>query len=498
MEKISYSVLTFLLNALWQVAVVYLVAAFFARLMRNTPARYIHFVWVLALLLSFGLPLWSLSSFGDGTTVSTPAPLVEAEAVNQKTTLVPEAWMKARAVHLPSFISKQSASVLYTPFLAFALMGCYSLLLLRRIRALWQGWVSTKEIRRAAIIREPSPLMTASAEQCWAAFGIKNFPVFCSSQTPTPLTIGVRRPIIVLPESLFEETSADVLCSALGHEMAHIRRRDFLLNLVYTLLCLPISFHPCAVLIKRRIDETRELACDEMVVTTGRLVKAAAYARSLIHLAGSTPVINHPGYSLGVFDANILEERIMKLIHQRRRTGAHLGKLFVFIASFCLAATSFAAAAFSFRAAPPIGSGEKTIVGMWHGKFPKCVDAACPPAIDLTVKMDEGKLSGLAVFYIGVNDGGGLKVKGKVEAPLIDPQFDGTTLSFKSKRHDEAIVALEMKLVRENEGELRNLSEEPSATIRMLRMEKGVATSPASLSPASFSSSKAQDKRASN
>ncbi len=63
MEKISYGVLTFLLNALWQIALIYLLVSLFARLMWRASARYVHCLWVLALLMSLALPLWSLSGF---------------------------------------------------------------------------------------------------------------------------------------------------------------------------------------------------------------------------------------------------------------------------------------------------------------------------------------------------------------------------------------------------------------------------------------------------
>ena len=72
----------------------------------------------------------------------------------------------------------------------------------------------------------------------------------------------------------------------LAHEMAHVARRDFLTNLFCELLSLPISFHPLTYLIKREIDRTRELACDELV--TRRVLAPKVYARSLLWAADIT------------------------------------------------------------------------------------------------------------------------------------------------------------------------------------------------------------------
>lgn len=61
------------------------------------------------------------------------------------------------------------------------------------------------------------------------------------------------------------EADTDVLTSAIGHELVHVLRRDYLLNLAYELIYLPLSFHPAAALVRRRINQTRELSCDELV-----------------------------------------------------------------------------------------------------------------------------------------------------------------------------------------------------------------------------------------
>src|ERR1017187_1306135 len=96
--------------------------------------------------------------------------------------------------------------------------------------------------------------------------------------------------------------------------MAHIARRDFACNLLYELLYLPVSFHPAAWLIHREIERTREMACDEMV--THRLMAAGTYARSIMSIATAMMALPRPGYTLGVFDGDILEARIRRLIER--------------------------------------------------------------------------------------------------------------------------------------------------------------------------------------
>src|SRR5215467_4097769 len=98
-------------------------------------------------------------------------------------------------------------------------------------------------------------------------------------------------------------------------------------------LSLPLACHPAIMFIKRRIKETRELACDELV--TERLLLASDYARSLLRLAESAMVLHRSAYTLGAFDADILEERIMKLVVRTPRL-SKVGKTVLLVAVLSL------------------------------------------------------------------------------------------------------------------------------------------------------------------
>lgn len=121
------------------------------------------------------------------------------------------------------------------------------------------------------------------------------------------------------------------------------------MNLVYELISIPITFHPAAAFLKRRISETRELACDEIAA---RMLTPSAYARSLVRMAHRVsqlaPTAAAPVETiLSVFDADILEERIMRLLDKRKRASLPLSKVYLtfcclLLAACCLAASGFA------------------------------------------------------------------------------------------------------------------------------------------------------------
>jgi tetratricopeptide (TPR) repeat protein len=131
----------------------------------------------------------------------------------------------------------------------------------------------------------------------------------------TPAAEGFWRKVIILPEILLRSTNEEELTTAIGHEMAHLARHDFALKVLYQLLYLPICFNPASWIILRKIEETREMACDELV--TDRVLDPCVYARSLVSFAAAAiKAAPRPSYLLGVFDGNILERRVRRLVHR--------------------------------------------------------------------------------------------------------------------------------------------------------------------------------------
>jgi uncharacterized membrane protein YkoI len=140
----------------------------------------------------------------------------------------------------------------------------------------------------------------------------------------------------------------DLLTSAIGHEFIHVARRDYVLNFIYELLYLPVSFHPAAAMLRRRIKQTRELCCDELVAE--RILNAEIYARSLVALASSAPPLRRLSVTttVGIADADILEARIMSLLN-KPKSNRRWKKLMLVVVSLLLLVPSLAAAAFAMR-----------------------------------------------------------------------------------------------------------------------------------------------------
>ncbi|MFY9554311.1 MAG: M56 family metallopeptidase [Blastocatellia bacterium] len=367
MSRISESAVHFLINAAWQIAAIALAASICARILRNASPRCRHGLWIASLLLSLALPVWGLFDLqrpaalhtnewqsGSIQPQQTLNPIPETQSV-----IAASPRAQASSLRLDDLLQTRRRSVETSPGLAMWLAIGFGLLLTGRLCVLCRAWLAAQNLRRSACDRKLPVLLATVAARCQDAFGLENISIVFSTKVTTPATIGTWKPVIILPET-FNETSEETLATMLGHEMAHIARRDFALNIVYEFLFLPVAFHPFARWLKRQIDRTRELACDDMV--TERLVERAAYARSLVLVAGALLQPAGRPLTLGVFDADILEERIMKLTQKTTRLGARTATSLAVCAFFLLAITGIAASTFSFDLRTHLESGQSNVV----------------------------------------------------------------------------------------------------------------------------------------
>lgn len=482
MGKISQVLPVFLLNALWQAALIYAVAAICARLMRRAPARQQHLLWAAALVLSAAVPLLSILHLWPESPTASPASSVIASQHGGEHAEVFPGLSVADGLWKVAPLRNRGGTVNYPTFVAVGLSLCYAAFLLRRSIKLWRAWAESAAVRRT--VAEPSQpeLLVATVKRCRDGLGLKDVPVICSTEVAAPLTTGALRPIIVLPARLCaSETSAEEFASVVGHEMAHVRRGDYALNLALELLHLPVSFHPAVCLMRRRVRETREMACDELVAA--RLVEPRAYARALVRLAGELSGPARPSHTLGVFDADILEERIMRLVDKKARAGSFARRAVALVSAVALGVTCVAASAYSFGVGQePKDAGrtfpQSTIPGTWHFTTP---DGKTRVAT-IEVKSEGEKLAGTFVGYEydrRDDEGGEKKVVAKLESPLIDAKFDGKALTFKvNVRPPRADVPpmemeVEMRLSGENEGETRILGRPDAPALKANKETKG-------------------------
>jgi len=467
METISRLLLNYIVNALWIVAVVAGVAWLCARFMRRTHARRIYLLWTASLGLSVLLPITGLLRVQNAHSfarINPGAATVEhAESIPAKVS-GSIFWMSGTR-------RRQQLSV--EPFLRTAVLGLYFTFFLYGAARVALSWKRTTSICRSAIaIDLPLKLLNA-AEQCFRAFGVRPSTIAVSAQVSGPSMAGVRHTVLIVPEGFLAQISVKDFTSALSHELAHIRRRDFLSNLVCELLLLPICFHPAATFIKRRIDCNREIACDEMAAEAS--LTRTAYARSLLSLArkmlaGQETAAHN--YALGLFDTDTLEERVVTLLN-RKSISQTTERLLALAASALLATACALTSAFSLQVATPKADGGdiRPFVGTWEAKFNGKTFQT------LKIQNENGKLAGTA-NHISIaldNDGNLIDARAhegsdqitsaKVEGKVVRLTCTGKAhMNTDSGTADTETTQYEMKLTGNEEAEIRPIGDGVDAT----------------------------------
>jgi beta-lactamase regulating signal transducer with metallopeptidase domain len=88
-----------------------------------------------------------------------------------------------------------------------------------------------------------------------------------STLVDVPTVIGWIKPVILLPASALSGLNPHQLEAILAHELAHIRRHDYLVNLLQTLVETLLFYHPAVWWLSRRIRAERENCCDDLAVS---------------------------------------------------------------------------------------------------------------------------------------------------------------------------------------------------------------------------------------
>jgi beta-lactamase regulating signal transducer with metallopeptidase domain len=102
----------------------------------------------------------------------------------------------------------------------------------------------------------------------------------------TPAVMGVVKPMLLIPSSLVSGLSVQQLDILLAHELAHIKRHDYLVNILQTLAETLLFYHPVVWWVSRVIRQEREHCCDDMALqVTGQ--SALEYAEVLLRLEKS-------------------------------------------------------------------------------------------------------------------------------------------------------------------------------------------------------------------
>ncbi len=195
------------------------------------------------------------------------------------------------------------------PFLSMAYL---LLILLLSIRWFF-GYQNTQIIKTAGLAKMPAEwrlFVTKIAGQLQIKQEIK---IYLSELISTPMTIGFIKPIILIPFASINHLTTQQLEAIILHELAHIKRYDYLVNLILSVIEISLFFNPFTQLLRKQIKKERENSCDDWVLQFQ--YNATTYAEALLQIAY---LQKSPAFAMAAIGKkNELLTRIKRLIEKK-------------------------------------------------------------------------------------------------------------------------------------------------------------------------------------
>jgi beta-lactamase regulating signal transducer with metallopeptidase domain len=326
-----------------------MLAAAAAMILRRDSAATRHLVWMLAIVallvvpvLSALLPQWRVLPDWAGISPESVVVAASPPSIARPTDDAVEVAQNAKSVEVerPSATARQPAAELpdsrlalvtpelipesavwgWTNALSFVWAIGFSVLILRLMAARWMLWSS--ECRGTVIWSSTrpaetthDPIVTALEDVC-LQLGIRRpVTLLLHPDKTIPVVWGILRCRLLLPAAA-RHWSGEQLRSVLLHELAHIKRRDTMAQLLTQIACALHWFNPLVWFAAWRLGVERERACDDLVLASG--VRPSAYAGHLLDVVtGLSPARWTQSCGLAMARKSSLNGRLVAVLSQK-------------------------------------------------------------------------------------------------------------------------------------------------------------------------------------
>jgi beta-lactamase regulating signal transducer with metallopeptidase domain/polyhydroxyalkanoate synthesis regulator phasin len=305
------ALIEYAINALWQVPLLAGSAWLLLWMIKPAPVTQ-HRVWLAVLGLAVLMPLHGMS--GEATRHT--GTVIEA---SRDDALVPPAQNNLprtprQRFAFASLLSARTGTFRLTTRTVHWLLSLYVATIVIGLFRITRAWFAARTLVQNSQELCLSDRDRTALEDYSHRLGIKPPQLRESGEVSSPMVVGALAPVLLLPEGFARHTGNEIR-AALCHELAHIQRRDYLVNAVCQVAALPLAWHPVVDWVQQRIQMTREMVCDAMAAQ--EMKSHLGYAKCLLALAhsmiGGRDMAAQAQF-LGLFGNHTLEERVMRLM----------------------------------------------------------------------------------------------------------------------------------------------------------------------------------------
>jgi beta-lactamase regulating signal transducer with metallopeptidase domain len=302
-------------------------------LRRRLAPRWQYALWLLV-VLRLALPVVPASPTSVFNLVSWRPRVLAAPAMAPPSATSAPA---PAAIVVPVLIVPAASGGLDWRLLLFGVWAAVAALLLVRL-GLRSYRLTSRVCRQRPVTR---PDVVDLLEDCKQALGV-HIPinVVQSAEVATPALLGFLRPRLLLPERLLETFDGEALRLLFLHELAHVKRRDILVNWLATLVHVLHWFNPLVALAMARMRADRELATDSLVLSDRGEAHNRSYGETLIRLVEFAAAPSLLPGTVGVLEDKAELRRRVTMI-ATHKAGAYRRSLLAAGVLLALAATTF-------------------------------------------------------------------------------------------------------------------------------------------------------------
>jgi len=273
-----------LLHFTWQAASVAVTLAILLRLLRKHRANLRYGLACVALAIMVLLPITTIMLVSVSVPSAVKPPPAQPVQPIELTTNLPateQVSLRPHVAQVPGAQSNTSESRykrLFEPALPYLVFGwLFGVLAL----SLWylSGWAHLQWLTRKAVMPANAALelrMRGLADKLGVHRAVE---LLESAMVRAPAVVGWLRPVVLLPVSAMTGLSPEELEALIAHELAHIRRHDYLVNMLQTLVEILGFYHPAVWWASHQIRIERENCCDDLAVGVTR--NRVSYAKAL-------------------------------------------------------------------------------------------------------------------------------------------------------------------------------------------------------------------------
>ncbi|NJM53569.1 MAG: M56 family metallopeptidase [Blastocatellia bacterium] len=274
-----------LLHSLWQIGFISIVLFSALQVLRDFSANLRYAISVSALILSLILPVATFVYFSTATssvqTTRQTVPIVSKSipAEETKNTIISEPVDVPPPASADNFCFLSLTQYSFLPILVVLWLIGVLLFSIRLIGGIW-----TVHLYKTRKISAVETHWQEKFDELCESLQIRRKVRFLQSKmVEIPVVIGWLKPVVLVPASAFLQISPKELETILLHELTHIKRRDYLVNFLNSLIEILFFYHPCVWWISAKIRAEREFAVDEFISQTFE-TERIIYANALANL----------------------------------------------------------------------------------------------------------------------------------------------------------------------------------------------------------------------